>query len=157
VRRGPLVSVAVTVSLLPGCALNGLAFKQDDRVEITSPGSNETLALPLTISWSVEDFDGNFAVFIDRSPMAPSNDLLSLVPRTDPCRTRSSCPDDEWLADHNVYVTDRTSVEVTSLRDRRATSRSEDRHELTIVLLDEDGTRLGESAFVREFIVDRED
>ena len=45
---------------------------------------------------------------------------------------------------------------IDALPDRRANNRAKDRHDLTIVLLDGDGRRSGESAFTKEFIVERE-
>ena len=147
--------LAVAVTLSAGCATSGLSFRQDERVSVVTPGDNERRALPLEISWEAHDYDGYFAVFIDRSPMRPNQGLLALVPDDDPCRQRDVCPDAEWLADRHVYVTRETSLVVERLPDRRAGDRGSDRHELTIVFLDEDGTRRGEPAFVREFIVDR--
>jgi hypothetical protein len=146
------------VLLASGCSVNGLSFVQDDRVEILSPGMNERVELPLAVKWTAEDYDGDYAVFLDRSPMKPGQSLLSLVSESDPCRAEPGCPDAQWLADHQVYVTNTTTtLHIEQLADRRESNRSEDRHEVVIVLLDASGRRVGESAFTNEFIIDRED
>lgn len=141
--------------LLPACAVRGLSFVTDDRLKIVDPKQNATVSLPFEVTWTVKNYDGLFAVFFDRSPIRPNQTLRSLVPSDDPCRSESSCPDADWLADRNVYVTDGTGVVVDRLPDRRDSDRSKDRHDMTIVLLDENGQRTGESAFTKEFIVER--
>lgn len=155
-RLRTVLTTAVAVLFVSGCAVNGLSFVRDTRVRILTPEANETVHLPLEIRWSAEDVDGKFVVFFDRSPMRPGQTLLSLVSKNDPCRAERDCPDIEWLADRDIYVTERTTLRVDRLADRRDTSRARDRHDLTIVLLDNEGRRAGESAFTREFIVDRE-
>lgn len=147
----------LSTALLSGCAVSGLSFKQDYRVDILNPGENDEVTLPFEVDWTVEDFGGHFAVFFDRSPMGPGKSLLSLVPDDDPCRIEPTCPDAQWLAERDVYVTDRTELLVEVVADQRDSDRSKDRHEMTIVLLDPTGRRVGESAFIKEFVVERED
>ena len=151
-----VVVLAVASFLFAGCAASGLSFRQDDRISIVTPADNDRVALPLEIRWTAEDYEGYVAVFVDGTPMRPGRGLLSLVPEDDECRARAQCPDSGWLADHRVFVTRDTSLVVERVPDRRGSSRGSDRHQLTIVLLDEDGTRRSEAAFVREFIVERE-
>jgi hypothetical protein len=139
------------------CGANDLDYVQDDRVTITAPSTNDTVTLPFEVSWTVDDFDGTFAVFFDRSPMPRGRDLRSLVPRDDGvCRADPACPDADWLAARGIYVTDETHLTISALPDRRQTTRQKDRHEAIIVLLDENGERVRESAFIREFMVDRD-
>lgn len=154
VRRAVSLGLALAV-LAPACAVNGLSFLEDNRVKIRSPKTNETVTLPFTLSWEAEDVDAVFVVFFDRSPMRPNQTLRSLVPERDPCRVEPDCPDTQWLADRNIYVVDGTRLEVEHLPDRRDNNRAKDRHDVTIALLDND-RRSGESAFTREFIVERE-
>lgn len=156
IRARLALASITTAALLPGCAFSGLSFVQDERVKIVEPTANATVSLPFEVQWSVEDFDGTFVVFFDRSPMRPDRPLLSLVPDGDPCRVAPDCPGPAWLASRGVYVTAEPALVVDALPDRRSTNRSKDRHELTIVLLDPQGQRVGEAAFVREFIVERE-
>lgn len=152
-----VVVCALMTSLLAGCAASGLSFFKDERVSIRAPGDNARVRLPVQVSWESSGFDGQYAVFFDRSPIRRGRDLLSLVPDTDPCRAEESCPTPQWLAQRDIYVVDGTELAVNALPDRRGNKRSEDRHQLTIVLLNREGRRVGEGAFVREFIVERED
>lgn len=154
--RRRIVLLVVATTLLPGCATNGLSFRADERISIVTPADNDRVALPLQIEWTVKDYEGFVAVFLDNVPMRPGRGLLSLVPEDDECRERSVCPDATWLADHRVFVTRDTTLVVERVPDRRGSNRGSDRHQLTIVFLDEDGTRSSEAAFVREFIVERE-
>ena len=141
--------------LLGGCATSGLSFVQDDRVTITAPKANTTLKLPFTLRWTSDDVSGTFAVFFDRSPMRPEQTLRDLVSDDDPCNTTTECPDAQWLADRQIYVTSGPTLRVETLPDRRDSARGKDRHDVTIVILDDRGRRAGESAFTREFIVER--
>lgn len=152
-----LAGVGIAGSVLASaCAVSGLSFVADTRVKILQPEENEEVTVPFTVDWTVDDYDGRFVLFFDRSPMRPGQDLRSLVPERDPCRAEPGCPDEAWLADRNVYVTDANSLVIDAIPDRRDNDRGKDRHELTIVLLDRDGRRAGESAFTREFIVERQ-
>lgn len=152
----PLVGALIAALAIQSCAMQGLSFVQDDRVEILKPEPNATVRLPLEVHWDANDHDGYFAVFFDRTPMRPGQSLRSIVPENDPCRADRRCPDADWLADRNVYVTAGTTLVVERLPDLRDTDRAKDRHDLTIVLLGADGRRAGESAFGTEFIVERE-
>jgi hypothetical protein len=160
-RRLPNVAVFVVIAVMSsgvgGCSVHGLSFVQDDRVVITEPAGGATISLPFDLEWSSEGFDGSYAVFFDRPPMRPDRTLLSLVPTQDACRTDPACPTVEWLSIRQVYVTHQTALHVEQLPELRASNRAADRHEVTIVLLDEEGRRMGEAAFTRDFIVDRED
>lgn len=156
-RVSPIVVVLFVLVALTGCAIHGLSFTQDDRVEIVSPRSSETVRLPFEVRWTSEGFDGRFAVFFDGAPMRPGHSLLSLVPDRDPCRAEPDCPDEAWLADRGIYVTAGHSLTVERLTALREASGSKDHHELTVVLLDAAGQRVGESTFMTEFTVERED
>jgi hypothetical protein len=148
--------VALACLLAQGCSVSGLSFVRDDRLRLRSPGISETVELPFEVRWSARDFVGRFVVLFDRAPMRPNHDLRALVPSDDPCRAQRGCPSSEWLRERNIYVTSTTSILVEDLPEERSAGRTKDRHELTIILLDDDDRRLGESVFVREFIVDRE-
>lgn len=156
-RRVSWMGAALVGLVVQACAVSGLSFEQDDRINLQSPPANETVRLPFEVRWTARDFDGRYVVFFDRSPMRPNQTLRSLVPSNDPCRARTGCPDAAWLAERDIYVTSGTTVRIEALPEERANNRSKDRHRLTVVLLDERGRRAGESAFVREFIVERDD
>lgn len=165
--RGARASAWLAVALaLSSCATHGLAFRKDDRVEIVRPRDRERVRLPFTLEWRARDFPvgagtiggtGNyFAIFVDRSPMGPGQSLRALG--DDVCKRTPGCPDVAWLADHRVFLATATSYRIGSLPDiLSATTRRgvlED-HEITIVLMDREGRRIGESAFTVEFFYDR--
>ncbi|HEX2039832.1 MAG TPA: hypothetical protein VHF47_08900 [Acidimicrobiales bacterium] len=155
--RRPAALAAVLALAMSGCAASGLSFVQDERVQDLRPRPGDTVKLPFDLTWSVRDFDGRFAVFFDTRAMRPGKDLLSLVPEDDPCRTEPECPTTTWLNERGIHVTDEPRLHVELLPDRRKNNRSKDRHEAVVVLLDAENRRVGEAAFVTEFVVDRED
>lgn len=147
--------LAVFALLSSSCAVNGLAFRKDTRFSWVSPESGEQVRTPFELAWEMTDYEGIFAVFFDRTPMAPGDTLLDLVPDSDPCRRQATCPDAEWLADEDIFVTAETSVLIQDVRDGSGRGSDRDPKEVTIVLLDETGRRTSETAFVREFTIDR--
>lgn len=143
-----------TLATNGGCGLRGLSFVQDDRVTILEPRPRASVALPVRLAWRAEGFsadDGSFAVFVDRSPQ-PSGKSLHWLARDDKgCRADDGCPDAEYLARRGVYVT--KAPELVLERVAARTDRDRDLHEATIVLLDPEGRRIGESAFSVDFEV----
>lgn len=150
-----------------GCRLQGLNFLEDTRVQIVAPGDREQVALPLTLEWDVTDFSiagpdeigapdadaGYFGIFFDRSPPPPGEPLSWLARDDGSCVAARGCPDAEWFEQRRIYTTTDTSFIIDQLP-----ARSDDRrefHEVTIVLLDPSGRRIGESAFAVEFEVVR--
>lgn len=150
-----VLSLVVLLLLASSCAVDGLSFRRDDRFSWVAPDDGDVVTLPFVLDWEMEDFDGYFAVFFDQSPMAPKETLLDLVPSDDPCRDEPTCPDTEWLGDEDIFVTADTELLVEDVRDRSGRRSDRDPHEITIVLLDETGTRLAETVFIREIIIDR--
>lgn len=154
--------LAVLAALLAGCAVSGLAFRVDDRVEITHPEDRASVTLPVTITWTVDGFDvagpdaGRFGVFVDRAPQPPGEGLDWFARDDDSCRPEDGCPDAEYFRQRQIHATSDTSFVIDALPPP-STSRGPERHEVTIVLLDGDDRRIGESAFHVEFEVDRED
>ena len=141
---------------LPACRLDGLAFIQDKRVEITSPDPFTTMTLPATVDWTAEDIpsDLHYGVFLDTTAMPPGEDLESLAKNDDACRREAGCPDEKWFRQHHIYETDDTEFTFRFIADLRPNGSTQpDQHEVTIVLLDENGVRQGESAFGVEFYV----
>jgi hypothetical protein len=149
------VAAVVAAAWLPGCGVSGLSFVQDERVTITAPEDRSEIDLPFTVRWDARDFDGTFGVFVDRAPVPPGH-TLEWLGRDDPlCEGRPGCIDEDWLALHDVYRTAATELTIERLPDSTRDQRR-DRHEVTIVLLDGDGERVGESAFTVEFEVRRD-
>ena len=74
-----LLAALLLSALAPACGVEGLNFVQDDRVTITAPRDRAEVRLPVTIRWKAEDFDGTYAVFVDRAPVPPGETLAWLA------------------------------------------------------------------------------
>lgn len=166
--RRPLSAVALLATVLcTACVPQGLAFRLDDRLSITAPSDRQEVTLPVTLRWEVEDFEvaepgstpredaGYFAVFVDRAPMPPGEELAWLARDDKGCRVGDGCPDAEYFSNLGVYTTSKTELVLEQVRARNTAGR--ERHVATIVLLDGAGRRIGESAFDVVFDIDREE
>lgn len=134
-----LLSVVVT-SCKPG-----LLFKNDHRITILYPENHSSVKEPVKIEWKARDFtpgtDGRFAVFIDRDPMPPgeSIDHFPFAQRT-----------------QGIFILDAYSLEVELFTRRSGVDSAErDHHDVTVVIVDKRGRRLGETAGFTEFTVIR--
>lgn len=168
-RHGTRVAIAALLALaLPACGVSGLNFRQDERVEITAPGDRAEVSLPVTVTWRVRDFEvtgpdgrdrpdaGYFGVFVDRAPQPPDKTQAWLTRDDTSCGTPAACRDPEYLAQLNVHSTTDIRFVIQRLVEPSSTAqRRREFHEVTIVLLNGRGERIGESAFVRQFEVDR--
>lgn len=132
----------------------GCALRQDERLRFVQPPPGAEVGRgPVAVQWRFDGPppSGGYAVFVDTAPMRPGRDVDSLADRDPLCRRSTSCPDSDWLADHGIYLTSSPRLVLPALpsgRGRRA-SLTTRRHEVTIVLLDADGSRMGESAWAR--------
>jgi hypothetical protein len=160
---GLLMAVA-----LSGCAVSGLSFRIDDRLQILRPADREEVSLPVTIEWDIDDFEvvkpdgsedpgrGYFGVFVDRAPQPPGETVEWFAKDDDSCRVEDGCPDKQYLADRGVHTTTETQFVVETLPPPPSDQVARrELHEVTIVLLDGNGRRIGESAFTAEFEVQR--
>lgn len=153
------MAAALLVTAASGCGWSNLAFRQDDRLRFVTPDDRAEVTLPLTVRWEVEDFEvgpdaGSFAVFVDRAPQPPGKPLEWLARDDDSCRPSDGCPDADWYALRDVYPTTDQHLTIDQLP-----ARSDDRrelHEVTVVLLDEEGRRVGETGWTTEFQVVRD-
>ena len=163
-RRAALVLLAALTCT--ACLPEGQSFRLDNRVSIVAPVDRQEVSLPVTLRWTVEDFDvvrpggqvredaGYFAVFVDRAPMPPGEDLAWLARKDKSCRPSDGCPDEEYFSRLGVYTTSDTEFVIDQVQSRGGNRR--DRHTATIVLLDAGGRRIGESAFKVSFDVEKE-
>lgn len=154
------------------CSTSGLSLMIDDRLEFVHPEDRELVRLPVTIEWQMEDFEvsrtpaeddsdagdpagrGYFGVFIDRTPQPPNEPLEWFARDDDSCQRDPDCPDEEWFATRGIHTTTDTSFTI-ELLPRPANPDRRELHEVTVVLLDPSGVRIGESAWTVEFEVDR--
>ena len=149
-----------------GCVPRGLAFVQDKRVDIVAPQSHTNVQLPVTIRWTVHDFRvtgpdhssnpdaGYFGVFVDRAPVPPGRPLTWVAHGDQLCEATPKCPDKAYLHDHHAFATTDTSFTLKQLPDLSA-YHGHELHEVTVVMLDGLGRRIGEQAWYVDFSYDR--
>lgn len=161
-----LLTSAVAVLLLGACSFSGVAFKVDERLDITTPREREIVTLPLTVDWDIEGFTvtgptssdaddaGYFGVFVDGRPQPPGEPLSYFARDDDTCRAEDGCPDEAYLAQRGIHATAETQFTI-DLLPRPSDDSKREFHEVTVVLLDGQGDRIGESAWAVEFEVER--
>ena len=164
----PLLRVAARAAALlaPACIPRGLSFVADDRVQIVSPEARSSVGDRVTVRWTVDGFDvtgrtgspgpdtGYFGVFVDRPPVPPGRPLSWVAHGDRTCATVPGCPDRDYLAAHDTYATSKTSFTIDELPDLHS-YHGHEFHEVTIVLLDGAGRRIGEGAWHVDFFHDR--
>jgi hypothetical protein len=145
VTRGRVIVATLAMTLgLSGCEQQALLFRNDHRINVSSPATFATVGLPLTLRWTARDFsaprDGHFEVFVDRSPQPPG-------------KTISEFPPGDRAG---IYATDSTEMELKVFgRDPAAPPAEQDHHELTVILVDPHGRRISETAGFVEFDIRR--
>lgn len=142
--------------LVGGCGGVRTGLSADERVEIVSPVPLEAVASPFDLRWTARDLPGNlrFAVLVDRTPIRPGTSLAAAF--TDECEGIPDCPDDAFLAQRDVYVTDDPTVAIERLPAIGGVDGAPARpvHRATIILVDDEGTRQGEASWTVEFRAD---
>jgi hypothetical protein len=134
-------AVGVSLSVLTAC--QPMLFRNDHRVTVQQPAAFESVRLPLVVRWAARDFPspqaGSYVVFVDRDPMPPG-ESLDYFARGDR---------------EGIFATTETTLTVRTLRSdsHNAVTAERNHHELTVVLLDHAGRRIGESAGFVEFDV----
>jgi hypothetical protein len=155
-------AAAAAVLALTGCQVDQLQFRNDHRLSFVAPGARDVVRTPLTISWTMKDFDavgldgshdghrGVYAVFVDRAPMPVGKDLRWLARGDRGCAHDPRCPDARYLADRGVHLT--TDPQVTlDVLPLGASGAGDEQHWVNVVLLDGTGHRVGESAWYLPF------
>jgi hypothetical protein len=168
--RVAALAVLLPAVTLSGCAnLSQLQFRVDHMVKFVAPESRAKLRVPVTLRWQVDGFRiaepeseppsknaGYFALFVDRAPIKPGQTLAAVGGDDPACAAGSECLKPSYLADHGVYRTTDLSYtlrQVPSLSDNRDNWQL---HEVTVVLLDTTGHRIGEHAYFRDFQLRRD-
>lgn len=169
--RAVALPLVVSALLLGGCGnLSQLQFHTDHDVTFVAPAARAKVSVPVTVRWEVSGFRvagpdsgeppsknaGYFALFVDRAPIKPGQTLAAVAGDDPSCVASAGCPDKQYLADRQVYWTTNLSYtlrQVPSLSDNRDNWQL---HEVTIILLDTSGHRIGEHAYFRDFQLKRD-
>ncbi len=163
-RRLARVAVGlVTVLTLAGCGLTHLQdlnFRADKRLHFLSPQDRSTVQPPVTIAWRMDDFRtaaqgsgppshdaGYFAIFVDQTPIKPGHTMDDVASDDPFCKQSPTCPDSDYLAQHDIYTTTKTSIEIPVIANLPGNKEKLQLHTITIVLMDTSGHRIGESAW----------
>ena len=153
----PLTGVAVLAlfALLGGCGVNGLAFREDQRLSIAQPRDRQSVSLPVKVAWDVEGKLAQgaytYGVVVDRTPPPPGKRLEWLF-RDDGLCGDAGCTDAAYRAQRGVFETEATSIVIAEMPSN-VERRDDADHEATVFLIDADGRRVGESAWTVEFSV----
>lgn len=153
---GLLAAVLVTTVCAAGCTTTGLAFRRDDRLQLHDFPDRSHITVPHRIHWT---FAGTlasqstgapgvaaaFGVLIDWTPPPPGRSLESLLSSDPACRGPLGCPDG-YLAQNRIYVTTATTFDIVDVPTGSVRTEQRTFHELTIVLVDAEGRRVGETS-----------
>ena len=161
-RGAATLFCAAALLAVTGCGpqLSKLSFRVDKRVHFVEPKDRALIQVPLTIRWTVRDFTvsgpnpgptdkdvGYFAVFVDRAPIKPGQTLKAVAKDDPACMRDRSCPDANYLSLRQIYTTTTTSVTLPRVATLAGTNDKTQLHDVTVVLLDTSGRRIGESAW----------
>ena len=70
-----LVWVALS-AVLPACSrFDGLAFREDTRVDVVAPTDRAHVRLPVTVRWKSTTDAYAYGVYVDRAPQPPGERL----------------------------------------------------------------------------------
>ena len=166
----PVARLLLLSALLPlaGCSARGVAYRQDKRLHIVAPLSRHKVSLPVTVRWTVDRFGvsgptgtserrrGYFGVFVDRAPQPPGKPLTWFARNDATCEKQPGCPDAAYLAARDIFTSDDTRFVVDQVARPPSSVHRKEIHEVTVVLLDGTGRRVGETAFAVEFQVVRD-
>jgi hypothetical protein len=149
-RRGAVG--LLIAALLASCGVHGLSLVQDLRVKIVAPRDRSKVTLPVTVQWVDNGYQvgagqGSFGVLVDQ-PTPPPGQTLAWRFRND-CK---GCVDAAFMAQRRVFSTTRTAFRVDQIG-VSPSSQDGSFHQVTIVLLDAQGRRVGEGAWSFEFTV----
>lgn len=155
-----LVLAVVSATVLGACSVSGLSFVQDHRVDVVAPAARAKVTTPLTVRWTHDDFRvgrgaGSFGVLLDRQPPPPGRSLEWLFRGDESCRPDNGCPDEQYLVDRGVFRTTENAVTIERIFTDPEGGR--EFHEVTVILLDTSGRRVGESAWSVEFELETDD
>lgn len=150
-RRAVLVSPLIALVLTSGCAVQGLDFRADERLAILTPADRSTVVVPFTMAWTLaspQPQESGFAVLVDVDPPAPGRPLTTLLPESqqDAAACDPACQQTALEA-RGVTLTRATSLVIEALPRRSGIpAERARRHRLTVVVVDDQGRRVGEAS-----------
>jgi hypothetical protein len=165
-RVRALVGAVIAAGALGGCTLHlsDLSFRVDHRLHFTAPKDRALVHEPVTLRWTMRDFTvqargtapptrqaGYFVIFLDQAPVKPRQTLEAVAHGDRTCEVDPRCPDAAYLHQHLVYPTTKTSYTLRLIPNLADIGDDTQLHDVTIVLLDTAGRRIGEAAWHTSF------
>jgi len=128
----------------------------DTRLVFTSPRDGVSTTLPVTVSWTMRDPGATayYVVFVDATPMAPGKTVRAIAGAKALCKDlplSAPCPDELFLHRNGVYVTTQSAVTIPAVNPIVGDFTDDQLHEATVVPMDAQGRRLGESSWSVQF------
>jgi hypothetical protein len=156
-----LVAVLVTLTSACGVAHPGdLSYRTDKRLHFLAPKARTVVKTPIDVRWSISDFTvqapgsapasekaGYFAVFVDRAPIKPKETMRVVAKRDEVCLHRPGCPDESYLEDRRIYTTTSYGLTLEQIPPIAGDTERIQLHQITVILMDTTGHRIGESAW----------
>jgi hypothetical protein len=105
---------------------------------------------PRTASATARSGGGYFALFVDRAPVPGGHALSDLANDDANCLPRDGCPNADYYAAHDIYLTAAHHYRFDTLPQPEQ-AYDKDKHTITIILIDASGRRIGESAWSLTF------
>ncbi len=140
-----------------GCAaFDEMEFFSDKSVRIVEPENLSTVTMPLEVRWEVDPSapESDYAVFVDRYPMSPGETIRDLVDEEPSCRGNDECLTPDYLSRRfGILLTDDTHVTV-DVFPPKAIDDGSDTHYVTLIRVDEEGRRIGETVWYASFRVE---
>jgi hypothetical protein len=157
-------ALALTLVAAGGCGLlhpADLNYRVDHRLHFLGPPARGLVTTPLTVRWTISGFtvhppggptpprrdQGYFAVFVDRAPIRPGESMRAVAADDLRCLHAPGCPDEAYLEARMVYTTRVPSLTVEHVPPLRGSAERVQLHTITVVLMDTDGRRIGESSW----------
>ena len=139
-------------------ACTGVSDLRADQLRVVAPSELATVQLPVTVQWRTHELPGSvtqYAVFVDRLPMSPGDDVRSLV--DDECRHRRGCPDAAYLHARRIFLTSEQQISLPTLQNLDGLSAETPFpvHQAVVVALDAQGRRVGEFSATARFRFER--
>jgi len=147
----------IAASVSAACAHAPL-FSTDRSVRIVSPAPMATVAAPVQVSWHAAHLPtgaAQFVVFVDSPPIHPGQNLRAIASGDASCKPQAGCPDAAYLAARDIFLTKHDDVSIPFVAALSGLEGHDSLaiHEVTVVLVDARGTRVGEYTYSVQFRV----
>jgi hypothetical protein len=143
--------------LATGCAKAPLFVVNHD-VRITTPSQMATVSAPVHVSWRTTKLPSTatqYLVFIDTPPIHPGQSVRAIASGDSSCIAAAGCPNAAYLAARDIFLTRQQSATIPFIAALNGIEGHDALpiHEVTVILIDRAGRRVGEYAYTTQFRV----